>query len=86
MKSEDDRVQDATEVPLGSGIYYTGDIYTKPQRGVVEAVDWNRVAVAFNPVAPCCRIVPFIHIGTVYQGRSNPRYVTEQAYRDWQAE
>lgn len=69
-----------TNLPLGTEIYYTGDMANSS--GSFKVVDFAGSYVTLQEIGGDGRRFPGIHshqIGDVYQGHCNPRFVTEEA-------
>jgi hypothetical protein len=70
-------------LPVHTRVYYTGDVCNQPAWGSVDVVEstggGTQYRILFDD-GSASHILDF-HIGDVYRGHCDPRFVTEAAYR-----
>ena len=76
------RVQSIDDLPVGTRIYYTGDVANLPWWGTVTDYYKHNVVLSIDDREDPAYVAHF-NIGTLYEGHCNPRFVTEQAYKEW---
>lgn len=76
------RVQSIDDLPVGTRIYYTGDVANLPWWGTVVSHAEVGLRIESNDLEHAAHVQHF-NIGTLYEGHCNPRFVTEQAYKEW---
>ena len=86
MMANEDRIQKAKDLKVGSRIFYTGDVANNSWWGVVVSVDrFEDMVSVEHPLStedarPVSAVLIPRQIGTVYKGDCDPRFVTGEAY------
>ena len=81
---EDPTRHELGDMPIGTKVYYTGDVAN--QSAWAEVVGEDNGAVVLRMENGRTQTVFPQNIGKVYEGTASPRYVTEDAYRAWKTE
>ena len=81
---EDPTRHELGDMPIGTKVYYTGDVAN--QSAWAEVVGEDNGAVVLRMENGGTQTVFPQNIGKVYEGTASPRYVTEDAYRAWKTE
>ena len=70
------------ELNTGTRIYYTGDVANHSWWGSVESEDQHNVFIRVDDG----QLVSVFQqsIGNLYQGHCDPRFVTEEAFKEYQ--